>query len=129
MSVRVQSLLRRVSERDVDSAYQAPLKERLRGHRQQQTLEKEIASEIAYSLGKSGRLLRAALEALTAIEAEYQRSTDPERRRQLRKAHESQRQEASRRLRYLQIQREALGFRGHHEIARLYPIPDPLPHS
>lgn len=126
MSDRIQSLLRRVSEHESASPYQQRLKERWPEQRQLQSVEREIASEIAHSLGKSGRLLRAALDALAAIEAEHQQCTDPERRRQLRKAYESQRQEASRRWRYLRIQREALGFRCHDELQRLYPIPEPL---
>jgi hypothetical protein len=125
MTDRIRSLLRRVASatESVDPNDQK-LRERLPSTGSIPALEREIASEIAYSLGKAGdklelsilnaRATLAALEALPTGAAERQR---------LVARYEDERALAEKHLRYLLIQREALGFRAHADVHRTYVIP------
>jgi hypothetical protein len=129
MTDRIRSLLRRVASatESLDPNDQK-LRERLPSTGSIPSLEREIASEIAYSLGKAGdklelailnaRATLAALEALPAGAAERQR---------LAARYEDERALAEKHLRHLLIQREALGFRRHAEVHRTYVIPPLLP--
>ena len=129
MSERIQSLLARVSAADGSARPgDAALRERLPSRGNLEALEREIASEIAYSLGRAGNKLESALQ-----QAQRTRHTiesvphEPDERRLLVARFNEERALAERRLRELMIQREALGFRRHSDLLRLYPIPPRLP--
>jgi hypothetical protein len=125
MTDHIRSLLRRVAcaTESLDPNDQK-LRARLPSTGSVPSLEREIASEIAYSLGKAGekielailnaRATLATLEALPAGAAERQRLTV---------RYDDERALAEKHLRYLLIQREALGFRRHAEVHRTYVIP------
>jgi hypothetical protein len=82
------------------------------------TLEYELAQEKASALGRHGRALEAALEALRAFDAAIdQPSGDarPERRALVAKAGHA--------LWLFVVQREALGLRDSRQIMRDYRVP------
>jgi len=125
MTERIASLLRRVSssEAPVD-AQDAELRERLGGRGNLAALEREIASEIAYSLGKAASKLEAAIARVSAILGELGAlPLGAEARRELRLRFDEERLLAERRLRDLIIQREAIGFRRHTDVVQQYVIP------
>lgn len=125
MSERIRSLLQRVaSQADGGAdARDAELRQRL-PKTNVASLEREIASEIAYSLGRAAEKLEAALSQATRTLAELEAaSPSSEGRRALISRFNDERSVAERRLRDLLIQREALGFRRHAELHERYPIP------
>jgi len=136
MTERISSLLRRVSSvqdpaqdaqgavDDAVAAQDRELRERLGGRGDLAALEREIASEIAYSLGKTARKLEAALAQLGATLDELTAfPLGAMARGELRVRFDEERLLAERRLRDLIIQREAIGFRRHTELYQLYVIP------
>jgi len=125
MTERISSLLRRVSsvEGAVD-AQDAELRERFGGRGDLAALQREIASEIAYSLGKTASKLEACIARVSAILGELGAlPSGAEARRELRLRFDEERLLAERRLRDLLIQREAIGFRRHHDVYQQYVIP------
>jgi len=125
MTERIRSLLQRVSSADVEvSAQDAELRERLGGRGDLAALEREIASEIAYSLGKAASKLEAAIARVSATLGQLAAVPfGAEARRALRLRFDEERLLAERRLRDLIIQREAIGFRRHHDVYQQYVIP------
>jgi hypothetical protein len=92
------------------------------------SVEREIAGEIARSLGKAGRLIAEAIEQASATRAELEAEPlPPSERAALVDRFHQQRALAERRLRDLLIQREALGWRNHSDVKREYVIPPALP--
>jgi hypothetical protein len=92
------------------------------------SVEREIAGEIAHSLGKAGRLLAEAIAAASATRARVLSGQLGDGERALLvERFEQQRSLAERRLRDLLIQREALGWRNHSDVKREYVIPPALP--
>jgi hypothetical protein len=129
MSERVRDLVARVSaaQRSAEPG-DAQLRERLPARTSLAALEQEIASEIAHSLGRAGNKLEAALrQAQATLSALQTAPPNTVERRQLTARFHEERTVAQGRLRDLMIQREALGFRRHNELLRLYPIPPRLP--
>jgi hypothetical protein len=129
MSERIRDLVARVSAAHGSAEpADAPLRERVPARNTLAAIEQEIASEIAHSLGRAGKKLEAALRqaegTLRALQAALPNTAE---RRQLRARFQEERALAQRRLRDLMIQREALGFRRHHELLQCYPIPAGLP--
>jgi hypothetical protein len=93
-------------------------------------VEREIAGEIAHSLGKAGRLLAEAIAAASATRARVQAGQlSAAERAVLVEQFEQERALAERRLRDVIIQREALGWRNHADVKRDYVIPPPLPRA
>lgn len=91
-------------------------------------LQKEIAEEIAGSLGRAARRVEAALARLGDLEEsilEARRGGEVEQITELVTLFNAERELALRCLRDLKIQREALGFARHDDLARVYPVPDP----
>ena len=129
MSERIRDLVARVSaaQRSAEPG-DASLRERLPARGNLAALEHEIASEIAHSLGRAGNKLEAALQQAQSTLRTLQ-STPPNtpERRLLSTRFREERTLAQRRLRDLMIQREALGFRRHHDLLQRYPIPPALP--
>lgn len=90
-------------------------------------IEREIAGEIAHSLGKAGRLLAEAIAAANTTRARLRAEPlEAGERAVLVERFEQERLHAERRLRNLLIQREALGWRNHSEVHREYVIPPAL---
>ncbi len=131
---RVRSLVRSVQRGSAaPSRYADLLDSRLPGAAgmNSSSLAKEVASEIAYSLGRAGKKIEAALETLERLEAELSaletsRSRD-ELRAQLYRQFNQQRAIAERSLWELRVQREALGFRRHDELSVRFRIPAAKP--
>ena len=127
MTDRLRELLGRV--RSADPAI-SELRDRLPCHGGLAAVEREIVQEIAYSLGKAANKLEAALQqAARTLSALESASLAADERQLLRARFREERAHAERRLRDLMIQREALGFRHHAELLKLYPLPPRLPES
>jgi len=91
-------------------------------------VEREIAGEIAHSLGKAGRLLAEAIAAASATRARVlSGQLSAGERAVLVERFAEERTLAERRLRDVLIQREALGWRNHADVKRDYVIPPALP--
>ena len=97
----------------------------------------EIEREKAEALGRAGarlaeaikalRLLRDEVEALEAGRATPADLPDAGEAATRRRAeYAALLREAQRQHHYLIVQREALGFRKHGDVDRLYPVPGPL---
>src|SRR5690606_29752122 len=84
-------------------------------------VRREIAQEIAQTLGRTGRRLEAILAELSEIEARLDESPTL----QLERAFSSKRNEAFTLRENLKIQREALGLRNHERVHEFYPLPAP----
>jgi len=100
-------------------------------------VEAEIRREKAEALGRAGARLAEAIRALClmrdevdALESGRARPADRAEPGEVavrrRAEYAALRQAAQRYRHYLIIQREAMGFRKHGDVDRLYPIPDPL---
>lgn len=129
MSERIRSLLERVGNaEDPRDRHDAELRQRLPARASVAALEREIASEIAYSLGKAAHLLETALRRAldTRKELEAAELSSEARLRRVARFNE-ERKLAERRLRDLLIQREAIGFRRHSDLHERYVIPPALP--
>ena len=124
MTERLRGLLERVAKAEGSSdAKDMELRQRLPST-SIASLEREIASEIAYSLGRAAEKLEAALSQAQSTLAELEAAhPDAESRPALIHRYNDERSVAERRLRDLLIQREALGFRRHAELHERYPLP------
>jgi hypothetical protein len=131
MSERIKSLLERVAASEgSSSSVDRDLRDRLPQRGNIASLEREIASEIASSLGRAGSKLEAALERATVTRAALQASTPgTAERRMLIERFDDERAQAERRLRDLLIQREAIGLRRHSDVHTRYALPAPWPHE
>lgn len=131
MSERVQQLLQEVRRASSESEYKEQLGQRFPEASTQgiAALQREIAEEIAYSLGKAGtkiersiRLLNDLLERASRLNTSGLRLTEAERD-ELFDAFATERQLAERHVRDLLIQREALGLRRHDDVKERWVIP------
>lgn len=124
MTERIRSLLQRVAKADGGADDKdAELRQRLPAT-SVASLEREIASEIAYSLGRAAEKLETALSQALGTLAELEAAPPTsDGRSALISRYNDERGIAERRLRDLLIQREALGFRRHAELHQRYPIP------
>lgn len=115
----------------VDSQYLARVEARVSREEQLETLQLEIAQEIACALGRSEDRVNLALAELELQRARYDRArceaAPAAALAQLAAAYNEQRQLAQARLRELLIHREAIGFRRNQILNELYPIPPRLP--
>jgi hypothetical protein len=83
-------------------------------------LADEFAQEKASALGRLGRALEAAIEALARFDADHPRTTPSAEHRQARAALVAQ---ASLALWHLVVQREACGLRETRHLLRDYHVP------
>jgi hypothetical protein len=124
MTDRIRSLLQRVAAADGSLD---PLGQRLREHIPTNTVasfEREIAGEIAYSLGRAGTKLDAAIAQAASTRAALLVARPGScERGALAERFLDERAAAERRLRDLLIQREAIGLRRHAEVHQRYVIP------
>lgn len=125
MTERIRELLQRVAAEGTPTTEQErTLRERLPPERGLRSVEREIAAEIASSLGRAGSKLEAALENLRVTSAALAGAAPTTaERRVLLERYEEERAHAERRLRDLLIQREAIGLRNHADVHRRYVIP------
>jgi len=128
VSERIQDLLARVGATEGSAKPEdAELRERFPCRGNLAALEREIASEIAHSLGRAGRKLEAALQqaqrTLLRIESS---ALQADERSVLVTRFNEERKLAEQRLLDLMIQREALGLRRHSDLLQRYPIPPRL---
>ncbi len=126
MSERVQQLLYEVQRAAAEEQYKVPLAQRFpdahtRGLRE---VQREIAEEIAYSLGKAGAKIERSLRVLHGLlEKAKEPTLSPDELRQLEDAFYRERRQTELHLRDLLIQREALGFLRHDDVKQRYPLP------
>lgn len=125
MTERIRELLERVGAEGKQATEQErTLRERLPPERGLRSVEREIAAEIASSLGRAGSKLEAALERVRAASVALAgAASGSAERRVLLERYEEERAQAERRLRDLLIQREAIGLRNHADVHRRYVIP------
>jgi hypothetical protein len=114
----------------VDSRYLARVAARVTPEDRLETLEVEIAQEMAGALGRTEDRLNLALAELELCQARHQRAVRAEapasEQAALVAQFNAQRRVAQERLRELLIQREAMGFRRNQILNELYPIPAAL---
>lgn len=127
MSERIQRLLRDVYESVNEPERRSPLGDRFSSLSGSPlgAVQREIAEEIAHSLGKAGRKVQRQTELVRALVARA--TSEPlsrDEQEQLRREYQRQRLLAERHLRDLLIQREALGLRRHEEVRRIYLLPE-----
>jgi hypothetical protein len=127
MSERVRQLLYEVQRAAEEEQYKVPLAQRFpnaheRGLRE---VQREIAEEIAYSLGKAGAKIERSIRVLHGLLAKAATSAfTAEESRQVEDEFYRERSQTERHLRDLLIQREALGFLRHDDVKQRYPLPD-----
>jgi hypothetical protein len=127
MSERIQRLLRDVYDSVYEPERRSTLGDRFSslGGSPLAAVQREIAEEIAHSLGRAGRKVQRQADLLRALVARTtSERLSPEEREQLRHEYQRQRTLAERHLRDLLIQREALGMRRHDEVRRVYVLPE-----
>jgi hypothetical protein len=114
----------------IDSQYLARVIARVSPDEQMDTLQAEIAREIAQSLGRSEDRVNVALAELELHRARYERAVREgaatSERQRFVDAFNAQRAVAQSKLRELLIHREAIGFRRNQMLNELYPIPAKL---
>jgi hypothetical protein len=114
----------------VQSEYLARVEARISREQQLETLQAELTQEIAGALGRTDTRVNLAFAELQLCRVRYdkaQRDSAPrETVSELARAFNAQRKVAQARLRELQIQREAIGFRRNQILNELYPLPPRL---
>lgn len=114
----------------IESKYLARVMARVSPDDQIETLQAELAREIAQALGRSEDKVNVALAELELHRARYERAVRenaPATERQgYAEAFNAQRIVAQAKLRDLLIHREAIGFRRNQMLNDLYPIPPKL---
>lgn len=111
----------------VESQYLARVEKVLSPEEQLESLQVEIMREVANALGRSEVRVNLALAELELHKARYDRAVaQGEPTQPLIEAYNAQRKLVQGRVRDLQIQREALGFRRNQILNELYPIPPKL---
>lgn len=106
--------------------------------KEHEKLKAEIQREKAEALGRAGERLEDLLRKLVELRSTIEslggkvKEVSPERGsllediRLLAQEHNAFRKKAITYHRYLVIQREAVGFRDHRDMERLYRVPDPI---
>jgi hypothetical protein len=112
-------------ENGIESQYLARISTRVTAEERLESVEHEIAQEMAGALGRSEDRVNLALAELELAKARYDRAP-PAERNALARAYNQHRTAAQARVRELLIHREAVGFRRNHILAELYPIPPRL---
>jgi hypothetical protein len=117
----------------VQSEYMARVEARVSREQQLEEVQAELTQEIASSLGRSDLQVNLALAELDLCRARYERARSTGAPHAelcaLAAAFNTQRSVAQARLRDLQIQREAVGFRRNQILHEIYPIPPKLQHE
>jgi hypothetical protein len=123
---RVKRLASELISHGIDSEYLARVEARLSREERLETLQTEIAQEIAGALGRADTRVNLALAELQLCRARYDRAAQAgapyAERAELARAFNEQRTVAQARLRELLIHREAVGFRRNQILNEMYPI-------
>jgi hypothetical protein len=112
-------------ENGIESKYLSRVQARVSPEQRLESIEQEIAQEMAGALGRSEDRVNLALAELELLHALHERAPVSERRK-LALAFNAQRTVAQTKLRDLLIHREAVGFRRNQLLNELYPIPPRL---
>lgn len=126
MSERVQQLLYEVQRAAAEEQYKVPLAQRFPDAHEKglREVQREIAEEIAYSLGRAGTKIERSLRVLHGVlEKAATSGLSHEESRELEDAFYRERHQCELHLRDLLIQREALGFLRHDDVKQRYPLP------
>lgn len=126
MSERVRQLLYEVQRAAAEEQYKVPLAQRFPDAHEKglREVQREIAEEIAYSLGKAGAKIERSLRVLHGLQDKAATSgLNADEARELEDAFYKERRQAEMFLRDLLIQREALGFLRHDDVKQRYPLP------
>lgn len=114
----------------VQSEYLARVEARISREQRLETLHAELTQEIAGALGRTDMRVNLAFAELQLCRARYEKAQRAGAPRatltELVQAFNAQRKVAQARLRELQIQREAIGFRRNQILNELYPMPPKL---
>ena len=114
----------------VQSEYLARVEARIAREQQLETLQIELTQEIAGALGRTDTRVNLAFAELQLCRARYDKAQGEGAPRdtlsELAQAFNAQRKVAQARLRELQIQREAIGWRRNQILNELYPVPPRL---
>jgi hypothetical protein len=114
----------------VQSEYIARVEARISREQQLESLQAELTQEIAGALGRTDMRVNLAFAELQLCRARYDKAAEEGAQRaklsELAQAFNAQRKVAQARLRELQIQREAIGFRRNQILNELYPLPPRL---
>lgn len=126
----LQRLAADLAAEGIASQYLQRVLERVSPDQQLETLQAEIAQEMAQALGKSEDRVNLALAELELrlgrFRAAERACAAASELQALADAYNAQRHVASARLRELLIHREAIGFRRNQLLQELYPIPPKL---
>jgi hypothetical protein len=129
--VQVKRLAAELVAQGIDSQYLSRVLARVDSEGQLESIQAEIAREVAQALGRTEDRVNLALAELELHKARYEqavRSGAPASERDRHAAaFNAQRTVAQARLRELLIHREACGFRRNQVLNELYPIPPKLP--
>ncbi|HWP35774.1 MAG TPA: hypothetical protein VNM66_09270 [Thermodesulfobacteriota bacterium] len=90
-------------------------------------VELEILREKAASLGRVGERLEASLARLAELGRRFAAAREETERAWLAERYREEWARAARLRYYLIVQREAIGFRRHADVDRVYPLPPPRP--
>lgn len=126
-SIPFKRLASELKAHGVESQYLARVEKFLTPEEQLETLQVEIMREVANALGRSEMRVNFALAELELHRARYDRAVaQGSPTAALIDAYNAQRKVVQARVRDLQIQREALGFRRNQILNELYPVPAKL---
>jgi hypothetical protein len=128
--VSVKRLASELHAHGVESEYLARVEARITREQQLENLQTELTQEIAGALGRTDTRVNLAFAELQLCRARYDKAeragVQRVALRELAQAFNVQRKVAQARLRELQIQREAIGFRRNQILNELYPVPPKL---
>jgi hypothetical protein len=116
-------LVRELTSEGYESPYLDRLRARLDLRVAFESLEKEIAREMASALGRAGEKVDVALLRLDVAGREVDAAGDDRERRRAVERFNQLRREALRARHDLQIHREAIGIRRNRILEQIYPIP------
>jgi len=117
-------LLEEIKEQCVSERYADRVASRVEAARGGEgSLEREVISEMAKTLGRVTRRLTDALERLAKTGRAVDAAADADARAKLVAEFNRRRAEAVKARWELLVQREALGFRRHEDIDACYPVP------
>ena len=127
---KVKRLAAELVAQGIESQYLSRVLARVDSEGQLESIQAEIAREVAQALGRTEDRLNLALAELELLKARYdqalQNGAPASAREACATAFNAQRVVAQQRLRDLLIHREACGFRRNAVLNELYPIPPKL---
>lgn len=120
---RYSKLVRELTAAGYESPYLDRLRARVDVGQSLESLEQEIAREMASALGRAGEKVDHALLRLEIAGRDADAAADPTTRRACIERFNQLRREALAARHELRIHREAVGIRRNQILERIYPIP------